>query len=253
MTLRVLIVDDEPLARERIRACLEGVAGVEIAGECGDGEDAVADIERLRPDLVFLDVQMPELDGFAVLEALKVEPLPAVVFVTAYDEFAVRAFEVRAVDYLMKPFACARVHDAVERVRARAAGTADEVAERLRALLRDLEPRRGWLERIPVRVGPRVLFVRAADIDWIEGEGNYARLKVGGKAYLLRETLARLEERLSPEHFVRIHRSVIVNVERIREIQPMFKGTYQVMLHDGTRLTSTRTYRDRIRRLIEAS
>ena len=258
MTMRVLIVDDEPLARERIRDLLAEEEDVEVVGECGDGAEALERILEEEPDLVFLDVQMPEMTGFDVLEALDEEVLPVVIFVTAYDQYALKAFEAHALDYLMKPFHRDRFQAALQRARryvaapppAREEPTLDE---RIRAVLQQLQPASRYPQRIVVRSGHRILFVSTDDVDWVDAEGNYARLHAGKRTYLLRQTMSRLAERLDPERFVRIHRSTIVNIDRIKEVQPLFKGTFAVILEDGTRLQSTRGYRDRLQALIEGA
>jgi two-component system LytT family response regulator len=252
MPIRALIVDDEPLARKRVAQLLADDPTVEVVGECADGVEAIEAIEALSPDLVFLDVQMPELDGFEVLEALPADRIPAVVFATAYDEFALRAFNANAVDYLLKPFGAERFRGAVERARARLGrGEQGEVARQMRSLLEMLQQARRYPERLVVRVGPRIIFVRVAEVDYLEAEANYVRVHAGGNAYLLRETLAHIALRLPPERFLRVHRSTIVNIDRIKEIQPMFKGTYHIRLHGGAEFTSTLTYRAGIQRLIE--
>ncbi len=245
MIIRAAIVDDEPLAREGLREFLADEPDVDLVGECGDGRTAVDLIARLRPDLLFLDIQMPEMDGFAVLDALG-EQLPAVIFVTAYDEHALRAFQVHALDYLLKPVERLRFRRAVERARAQihhAEGA--EVTRRIASLLRDLGSRRS-VDRLPIKAGGTVYFVRTADIDWIEAAGNYARLHAGGERHVLRETMAALERALDPRQFVRVHRSTIVNVDRIKKIQPWFKGEHVVVLHDGTKLSLSRKYRERL-------
>ncbi|HET6204972.1 MAG TPA: response regulator [Planctomycetota bacterium] len=247
--LRVLLVDDEPLARERLGTLLREEPDVEIVGECAGGREAIEAIRRERPDLVFLDVQMPEVDGFGVLEGLGGETAPAVIFVTAYEEHALRAFEVHALDYLLKPFDRRRFREALERARARVENRGTEGFDgRLRALLECLPPRP--LERFPVKAGGRIVFVRAEEIDFVEANGNYVRLRVGGKGHLLRETMASLEGRLDPARFVRIHRSTIVNLDRVRELEPLFHGDYAVRLRDGTRLTMSRGYRARLERAL---
>jgi two-component system, LytTR family, response regulator len=250
MMLRALIVDDEPLARDRIRMLLEQEE-VEILDECGDGEAAVVAIETLRPDLVFLDVQMPELDGFGVVEAVAQEHMPAVIFVTAYDQFALRAFEAHALDYLLKPFDQERFRKALQRARATIEKKRDgQIDQRIRDLLSGLRPRSEYLERIVVRTGSRILFLRVDEIDWMDAEGNYIRLHVGKKSHLVRETMAAMEAKLDPDRFLRIHRSTIVNIDRIKELESMFQGEYVVILADGTKLTSSRGYRDRLRDLL---
>jgi two-component system LytT family response regulator len=253
MVIRALIVDDEPLARRRVAQFLAEIPGVEVVGEASDGVEAVHAVETLRPDLVFLDVQMPEMDGFEVVAALG-ERMPAVVFATAFDEFALRAFHANAIDYLLKPFNAERLRAAVERARERIGrGQQAALTREMRSLLETLQAERRYPERLVVRVGPKIVFVRVADVDWISTDANYVRLHVGGRSYVLRETLSTLAERLSPERFLRIHRSTMVNVNRIKEIHPMFKGTYQIRLEDGTELSSTLTYRDGIHRLIEGA
>jgi two-component system LytT family response regulator len=246
-SIRTLIVDDEPLARARVRELLGGQPDVEVMGECGNGREAIAAIRSRHPDLVFLDVQMPEVGGFGVLEALEPAQSPAVVFVTAFDEFAVRAFEVHALDYLLKPFDRPRFLQSLDRareaVRLRREGRLDD---RLTALLAHLDTSRRYLRRVLVKTGSRTVLLRTSEIDWIESAGNYVRLHVGRERHLLRETMAALEEKLDPEQFVRIHRSTMVNLERVRELEPYFHGDYVLRLADGTKLTLSRTYRERL-------
>lgn len=250
MPARTLIIDDEALARERLRQLLLTEPEIEIIGECADGRAAVETIQKESPDLVFLDIQMPELDGFAVLEAIQTDPMPVVVFVTAYDKFALKAFEVHAVDYLLKPFDRERfqtaLRHALDHVKHR--GEKD-IVERQSAALADLQPTAKMPERLPVKSGGRVVFVRTADIDWVEAAHNYIVLHVGKESHLMRETMNAFEERLAPESFVRISRSTIVNIDRIKELQPLFYGEYSVTLHNGTRLTLSRRYRDKLQRL----
>lgn len=245
--LRALIVDDEPLAREGIRELLEGATGVTVAGECGNGRDAVSMIRQDRPDLVFLDVQMPEMDGFEVLDALEPSELPVVIFITAYDQHALRAFEFHALDYLLKPIdperfakALARAGEQLELREKRAA--TDRIVEMLQEVRAGVE----YLERFLIKSHGRVHFLDAADIDWIEAAGNYVKLHSGDDSHLIRETMTALEEKLDPRRFLRIHRSCIVNIDRIKELHPMFKGEYEVLLKDGTKLTLSRTYRSKL-------
>lgn len=248
MTLRVMIVDDEELARQRIRRLLAREADVEVVGEASDGIQAVESIHSLAPDLVFLDVQMPEVDGFAVLERLRPHGTPAVVFVTAHDDYALRAFDVHAVDYLRKPFDATRFREAFARARRRLAGAeAEERARALDALLDQIrsQPPRSR-ERLMVRSDGRLYFVRVDDIDWVEAAGNYVKLHVGRETHLMRETMAGIEKMLDPSRFLRIHRSAIVNLDRVREMQPWFSGEYTVILRDGTQLRLSRVYRDRL-------
>jgi two-component system LytT family response regulator len=250
--IRVLIVDDEPLAREGVRLHLAPHEEIEIIGECGSGEEAVRRIEADEPDLVFLDVQMPGLDGFGVLEAIGEAALPAVVFVTAYDQFALRAFEAHALDYLLKPFEAERFDKALERVRAQLrARSTHTMEERLRALVASLSGRARFLERMVARTGGRILILRVTDVDWIEAAANYVRVHIGAKHYLVRETMTHLEDRLDPDKFLRIHRSIIVRKDRIKELEPLFQGDYSIILVDGTRLTSSRGYRERIQSFLQ--
>ncbi len=244
--IRALIVDDEPLARERIRTLLRKEPDIEVIAECGDGSRAVTAIEKHRPDLVFLDVQMPEADGFDVLEAIGAEQMPAVIFVTAYDKYALRAFEVNALDYLLKPFDRARFRESLERARQQLRRARDgEVSERLLALLGSIRARQQHRERLVVREGGRIFFLRAEEIDWIEAAGNYLRLHAARQSHLIRETMAGIEAQLDPAKFTRIHRSTIVNLDRVRELLPGPHGDSTLLLRDGTRLTLSRTFRAR--------
>jgi two-component system LytT family response regulator len=248
MTVRVLIIDDEEMARQRLRRLLAREDDVDVIGEACDGVQAVESIRTLAPDLIFLDVQMPEVDGFAVLERLRPQTPPAVVFVTAHDDYAVRAFEVHAVDYLRKPFDAGRFKEAFARARRRLAdGEAEERARKLDALLAQVEahPPRSR-ERLMVRSDGRLYFVRIDDIDWVEAAGNYVKLHVGRDTHLMRETMAGVEKMLDRSRFLRIHRSAIVNLDRVREMQPWFSGEYTVILRDGTQLRLSRVYRERL-------
>lgn len=252
MTIRTLIVDDEPLARDKIRSFLEAEPGIEVIGECRDGHEALLAIEKEKPELVFLDIQMPELNGFEVLENLDVDPLPKVVFVTAFDQYAIKAFEVHAVDYLLKPYDRERFRDALDRARTELERQeVGAMKEQLQTLLADLDKRRSdYRERLVVKTSGRVIFLKVEDIDWVDAAGNYVRLHVQGEQHLLRETMSRLEKRLDPKRFLRIHRSTIVNIERIKELQQQFHGDYVVILKEGQRLTLSRSYRDRIQDLL---
>jgi len=250
MKIRTLIVDDEPLARERLAKWLSQEPDLELIGECGDGREAVAAIRRDQPDLLFLDVQMPELDGFDVLAELGGETLPAVIFVTAYDQFAVRAFEIHAVDYLLKPFDRERLQTALRRAVARIEPRQPgALPEHLAALLQDLKSENKLGDRLAIKADGRVLFVRFADIDCIEADDNYAKIHAGSDTHLLRETMNSLEGRLPAKKFLRISRSVIVNVERIKELHPLFHGEYSVLLRNGAKVTLSRSYRDKLREL----
>jgi two-component system, LytTR family, response regulator len=244
---RVLIVDDEPLARERLRTLLSDEPGMEIAGEAADGASAADAIRALSPDLVFLDVQMPGSTGFDVIERVGADKMPFVVFVTAYDRYALRAFDVHALDYLLKPFDRDRFRQAIARARQQLERrTGGDIERRLMALVKDLKPAQSRVDRFVVKSGGRVFFVRNDEIDWIEAAGNYVKLHVGTDSHLFRETMNSVEARLDPDLFFRIHRSHIVNIERIRELQPWFNGEYVVFLKNGTRLTLSRGYRERL-------
>lgn len=246
MKLRTLIVDDEPLARERLKSLLKKDREIELVGEAGNGTDAVEAVRRLVPDLVFLDVQMPELDGFGVVESLGTNLPCAVVFVTAFDHFAVKAFEVHAVDYLLKPFDAARLAEAVRRVRQRIEAPA--APPRIDALLADVRPAVVPSDRLLVKADGRVLVVLMEQIDWVESADNYVVIRAGTERHMQRETLAAMQAKLPPDMFVRVSRSHIVNLRRVKELQPLFHGEYCLILRDGSRLTLTRTYRDALSR-----
>ena len=258
--IRALIVDDEPLARERIRKLVEADEQVEITGECANGKEAVAAIQRSCPDLLFLDVQMPELDGFGVLEAVGAARLPFVIFVTAYDEYALKAFEVHALDYLLKPFDRRRFQKALERAKSQIQKEkSGEVSERLLSLLEDLQAgsrnleKKNHLQRLVIKSSGRVFFLRTEEIDWIEAAGNYLRLHVGQESHLMRDTMNSMESKLDPEKFLRIHRSTMVNFDRIKEIQSWFNGEYVLILRNGQQITSSRGYREKISQLLKSS
>ena len=245
--IRALIVDDEPLARRRLRRMLARDAEVEIAGDCENGREAVARIRELRPDLVFLDVQMPEMDGFEVLEAVGAVAMPLVIFVTAFDQYALQAFEVCALDYLLKPFDRRRFEKALNRAKARLlSDRTSDVGQQALALLEELRARSSHLERLVVKSGGRAFFLKTEEIDWIEAEGKYVRLHVGKESHLLREAIGSIETQLDPKRFPRIHRSTIVNIERVRELQPWFHNEYRVILRDGTELMLSRSCRKRL-------
>ncbi|HYH07620.1 MAG TPA: LytTR family DNA-binding domain-containing protein [Thermoanaerobaculia bacterium] len=243
--MRVLIVDDEPLARRGLRRLLESEAGIEIVGEAGSGTAAIEAIERLQPGLVFLDIQMPEMDGLTVVATIGPERMPPVIFVTAYDQYAIHAFDVNAADYILKPVDPDRFHRALDRVRKQ---KPDDLEARLRRVLESALPQRN--ERLVVRSTGKIQFVNVGDIDWINAEDNYVRIHAAGKTYLMRETVSGLEQRLDANAFVRIRRSTIVRVDRIREVKPLLNGTFEILLHDGTRVVSARRFRDAIEQLI---
>lgn len=245
--VRTLVVDDEPPARRRLKRFLAQMGEVDVMGECADGKEAVAAIRDLSPDLLLLDVQMPRMNGFEVIREVGVGSVPAIIFVTAYDRFAVQAFEMHALDYLLKPFARLRLHDALERARAQiASAQASTFSSRLQELIKTLDGRASYLERISVRLGDRIIFVPVGEVDWIEAAGDRALLHTGKKTHAVRESLSLLCGRLDPDRFVRIHRSSIVNVDKVKEMIPQFCGDQTLVLRDGTRLTLSRTHRDEL-------
>lgn len=261
--IRTLIVDDEPTARRGMRLLLGTQPDIVIAGEAGYAAEAIELITQLKPDLVLLDVQMPQGDGFDVIEKIGVMEMPAVIFVTAYDDYALRAFEVNAIDYLLKPYEDARFFAAIQRARESVRlRKAEALNTRLTRLLQYLEARppespteRGnvdaFSDRILVKSSGEIIFLKYEEIDWIEAEGDYMVFHVAGKTHLLRETMARLEARLDPKRFIRIHRSTIVNVDRVRKLTPSFVGEYTVVLHDGTKLKLSRSYQERLQEILK--
>lgn len=253
MKIRALIVDDEPIARKGIRRELESDADVEIVGEGANGREAVALIRRRGPDLVFLDLQMPEMDGFGVVEEVGVERMPTVVFVTAFDEFALKAFEIHALDYILKPFNSERFQKALRRAKRQINQANDkDLKERLLSAIQDsrLARREGYLQRLVVKSGCRIFFLSVEEIDWAEAADNYVRLHVGKESHLVQCTMSKLESRLDPKLFLRVHRSTIVNVARIKELQPLFHGEYAIILTSGKELTSSRGYREKLQQLL---
>lgn len=245
--VRVLLVDDEPLARAMLREMLSDDQDVEIVGECVNGREAVEAINSTIPDLVFLDVQMPEVGGFEVLKALGNEQIPQVIFVTAYDQYAVRAFEVHALDYLLKPFDRERFDLSWQRAKAQIVQNRDGgVDQRILTLLEEMKAGNKYLERLVIKAAGRIYFLETNEIDWIEAEGNYVSVHTGKKSHLLRETISSLESQLDPKKFLRIHRSSIVRIDRIRELQPWFHGEFRVVLQNGMQLTLSRNYRDKL-------
>ncbi|MBI5380571.1 MAG: response regulator transcription factor [Opitutae bacterium] len=259
--IRTLIVDDEPTARRGVRLLLAADPEIEIIGEAGTGAEAVECIRRDQPALIFLDVQMPQGDGFKVLESFAPAQRPAVVFVTAYDEYALKAFDVHAVDYLLKPYDDARFRAALDRAkhftRHRQTSAIDDRLQQLLAYLKQTPPaderetEAARPDRILIKSAGEIIFLKAEEIDWIEAEGDYMKFHVDGRAHLQRETMARLEARLDPKRFVRIHRSTIVNIDRVRKLSPSFLGEYAVVLQDGTKLKLSRGYHDRLTTLLQ--
>jgi two-component system LytT family response regulator len=257
--VRVLIADDEPLAREGLRAELLSDPDVEIVAECSNGGEAVSSILKLSPDLVLLDVQMPVLDGFGVVEAVGVARMPVVIFVTAYDEYALGAFESHALDYLLKPVRSERLHRALSRAKKQVSlKKTDDFGQQLADLIQELkserqgkEQQQSYLERIAVKTKERIIFLDADDINWFESQDNYVRLHRGRDTYLLRETMKSLEEKLDPARFMRIRRSTLVNVKRVKELHALFNGEYVIVLQDGTQLQSSRRYRKNLDLLLQ--
>lgn len=246
MTVRVLIVDDETVARRRIRRLLAAEPDVTVVGECADGASALKAIVSDKPDIAFLDVQMPELDGFEVVQSVPPTDLPGVVFVTAFDRYALRAFDVQAIDYLLKPFTRERFRTALSRARARLDRRShDNIA----ALIDHLRATRHYPTRVAVRAADRFIVIDWRDVDWVEAADNYVKLHVGTKEFLQRDTLAAIEKQLDPERFARIHRSAIVQLDRIAELRPASHGDVDVVLRGGARLVLSRTWRERVQRL----
>jgi two-component system LytT family response regulator len=262
--LRALIVDDELIAREGLRIYLEAEQDMEITGECANGLEAVSAIQEQRPDLVFLDVQMPGLDGFGVIETIGVERMPTVIFVTAYDKYALRAFDAHALDYLLKPFDNERFSRALQRARAqirREIGA--EANHQLLALIADLKavqsgqserlnPNPKHLERIVIKTAGRIFFMSVDEIDWVEAADNYVKLHAGHESHFLRETVSGLATKLDPQKFLRIRRSTLVNIDHIKELHPLFNGEYLIILRNGKELTSSRRYRINLKTLLGA-
>jgi two-component system, LytTR family, response regulator len=251
--IKVLIVDDEPLARRGIRQLLETETDFEIVGEAKNGREAVAAVERFAPELVFLDIQMPLLDGFSFVEKLGARNLPEIIFVTAYDEHAIRAFEAGAIDYLLKPINAERFQKTLERVRRRLAGDGESLENRLTNLLSNLKiPGENYLERLAVKENERIRFLDVQKIDWIRAQGNYIEVNAGGEKFLVRETMDGIEKKLNPHDFLRIRRSAIVRIGQIKELRHLFGGEFEIVLESGARLSSSRRYRKNLETLLKA-
>ncbi len=243
-TIKTVIVDDEPLARKLIRTLLADAPDFEIVAECANGAEAIESIESLQPDLVFLDVQMPGIDGFGVLAALDRDRLPFIVFVTAFDQYALRAFDVHALDYLLKPVDDERFSETLQRVRATTdARRADRAKIQLLGLIEQVEAESRTAERLLVKSAGRIAFIDSGEIDWIEASGNYMRIHVGDETHLMRQTMSQMADKLDPARFARIHRSTIVNLDRVKELLPSKKGEFEVLLQNGARLVLSRKYR----------
>ena len=257
--IKVLIVDDEPLARQNIRVLLKEDPSIELIGECGSGAEALKAIQKRAPDLLFLDIQMPLMSGFDVLEKIDAEKIPAIIFVTAFDQYAIRAFEVHALDYLLKPFDDARFEKAL--IQAKKQIEQREINQLSKRLVRLLEDRdtpptnkaraSNYLSRLMVKSASRVFFLKVDEIDWIEAADYYVKLHVGPKSHLLRETMSDMEARLDPEKFLRIHRSAIVNLDRVKEMHSHFNGEYLVILRDGTELKLSRSRREQLQQMLD--
>jgi two-component system, LytTR family, response regulator len=253
MKIRTLIVDDMLLARKRVKRYLANDPDIEIVGEASDGREAVEAVRELKPDLMLLDVQMPEVDGFEVISRLSGEKLPLVIFITAFDHFALRAFEVHAVDYLLKPFDAERLQRALERAKVQLQHAQQTNLEsRMNALLQDITGTPRNVKRLAVKTNGRTIFLNVDEIDWIEAAGNYLKLQAGKESHMIRERISQIENKLDSSQFVRIHRSYIVNLDRIKEMQPLFNGDQVVILRSGKRLTMSRTYRDRLMSLLDS-
>jgi two-component system LytT family response regulator len=248
--IKALIVDDEPLARDRIRELLKDHPDVEVIAEARNGREAIDSVANHNPDLVFLDIQMPDLDGFDVLQNLVVAKLPVIIFVTAYDQYALRAFDVHAVDYLTKPFDRERFAKAVEQARVFLKGTTEPDTARILSMLQELRAGARYLERFAIKNGETVFFVRAEEVDAIEAQGNYVRLSLANSSHLLRDTLNNVEAQINPRMFVRIHRRTIVNIDRIKEVQTWARGEYRVVLSTGAHYTLSRGYRQHFEKFI---
>ncbi|HKG58483.1 MAG TPA: LytTR family DNA-binding domain-containing protein [Pyrinomonadaceae bacterium] len=248
--IKALIVDDEPLARDRIRELLKDHPDVEVIAQARNGREAIDSVANYNPDLVFLDIQMPDLDGFDVLQNLDVAQLPVIIFVTAYDQHALRAFDVHAVDYLTKPFDRERFAKAVEQAKVFMKGTKEPDTARILSMLQELRAGARYLERFAIKNGETVFFVRAEEVDAIEAQGNYVRLSLANSSHLLRDTLNNVESQINPRMFIRIHRRTIVNIDRIKEVQTWARGEYRVVLSTGAHYTLSRGYRQHFEKFI---
>jgi two-component system LytT family response regulator len=251
MPIRTLIVDDEPLARKRIALLLENESDVKVVGQCGDGKSAARAIKSKAPDLVFLDIQLPEMDGFEIIESIPASRLPLIIFVTAYDQFALKAFKVHAVDYLLKPVDGERLAEALDHVRNQMHFRDQGQRGRLAELLHDLDSHRGRTNRIVLKSDGEVFCLKPSEIDWVESAGNYVCFHVASATHIFRETMNEVEQRLRDHNFLRIHRSAIVNFDRIKKLKPRLYDDYSVELRDGTKLTMSRSYREVVLKQIE--
>jgi len=247
--IRALIVDDESLARDALREILEEDRSIQLLKDCKNGKEAVASIQRDKPDVVFLDVRMPVLDGFGVIDKVGVENMPLTIFVTAYDTFAIKAFEAQALDYVLKPFDEDRFRKTIERMKKHLQmGSYGDLETRLRSLLSTARPK--YPDRLPIRTGGRIVFLQTTDIRWIEAAGNYLKFVTKEEGVLMRGTMSSLEGQLDPDRFIRIHRSTIVNVAQVKELRPWYTGEYVVIMTGGKELTMARRYRHHLKRFV---
>lgn len=247
--IKAIIVDDEPLACKRIKKLLSEDKDVDIVAICENGKQAIEEIHNKEPDLLFLDIQMPEISGFDVLNNINDDIMPAIIFVTAYDEYAIKAFEVHALDYLMKPFKKERFQESLERAKTTLAqGDQNSLDTKIENLLQYLDPKHQPLTRLLVKSSDQYFFLDEDDVDWIESEGNYVRIHTKKKDYLIRETMKNMEKKLNPDLFFRIHRSTIINVEKVKELEPWFHGDYKVTMYNGKKLTMSRNYKELMKR-----
>jgi two-component system LytT family response regulator len=249
--MRVVIAEDEPLARKKLRLLLGSESGIQILAECVDGLQTIEAVKTHKPDLLMLDIRMPDLDGFEILSKLPRDGMPFVIFTTAYDRYAVRAFEAHALDYLLKPFDQERLHQALTRARAELLKADREATHRILDYLSETSRETRVDQRIVIKAGGRVVFLNVDELDWLEAAGNYVRLNVGNQSYVLREGIGQISRRLDPAQFIRIHRSTMVNVRRIKELQPVNSGEYIVVLKDGKELSCSRGYRTELQRLVD--
>lgn len=249
--IKTVVVDDEPLACKRIVKLLEPDEEIELTAVCSNGEEAIQEINNNRPDLVFLDIQMPEIDGFNVLQNIKTDNPPAIIFVTAYDEYALKAFEVHALDYLLKPFKETRFRRALNRAKEsirQEDGSA--IHKKVQSLLDSFDSSNKHLSRLMVKSSGRFFFLNVGEIDWIESAGNYVRIHTGGKNYLIRDTMLNMENKLDSDTFFRIHRSAIVNIAKVKELEQWFHGDYMVIMNNGKKLTMSRNYKELLQRFV---
>jgi len=250
--IRVIIVDDEPLARRKILRVLHEDPEMRVLAECGTGEEAIAMIRQEKPDLVFLDIQMPDMDGFAVLKSLRMPNLPSFIFVTAYDRYALQAFDVHALDYLLKPFDTDRLKEALHRAKTMIRERNNKFLDtRIHGMLTEMNRRPRFLQRILVKNEGRILFLKTDEVDWIEAHSKYMSFYIGGKPHLVRGSAVQYESELDPEKFVRIHRTAIVNIDKITQLQSLTHGDYMVHLKDGTKLTLSRRYWERLHAILQ--